>query len=257
MYIRITRLTHHHRGVATILGMILFVAVVTSAFVPMILNMRQADSIYDQKVHEWKTLDDEKDRETVMLFYCYPDSDDDELIIEVENNSPLTVYPQRIWVNNTIHNVTGSILPMNTLVLTKVGISVQENVNSSFNILLTTSRGNTFEAYGGSIEWDGSDWYVQQLGFMVHITGSGFLGFGSYKVRVTNVTNTMVPYDLTQETSFSSGDASLFFDVTEAGAGKYKFELWKKSWFSWSYKGYLQKEMKWPSGPAIEWVYFE
>ena len=255
MYIQITRFIDR-KGVATILGMILCVAVITSAYVPMILNMKQADSIYDQKVHEWGVLDDEKDRENVMLFYCYPDSDDDELIIEIENKSPLTIYPKRVWVNNTIHNVTGSILPMTTSVLTKVNINVQESVNSSFNVMLTTSRGNTYEATGGSVEWDGSDWYVQQLAFMVQISGSGFLGFGSYKVRVHNITDTLVPFDQTQETSFSSGDAMLFFDVTNAGAGKYKFELWKRSWFSWTYKGSQQKEMKWPSGPSIEWVYF-
>ncbi|MFC1802519.1 hypothetical protein ACFL0D_00970 [Thermoproteota archaeon] len=252
----ITRSTKK-KGISTILGMIMFVAVITSAYVPMLLNMRQADTLYDQKLHEWETFDDEKDRETVMKFYSYPDADDDELIIEIENNSPLTIYPQRVWVNDTYYNVSTSIPPMSTVNVMKVPIQVDLGANSSFTVMLTTNRGNTYEATGGSVEWDGSEWYVQQLAFMVQISGSGFLGFGSYRVKVTNVTDTLVAYDMTLETSFSSGDATLFFDVTEAGAGKYKFELWKRSWFSWSYQGFQKHEMKWPSGPAIEWVYFD
>jgi len=245
------------RGVSSVIGLILFVAVITSAYVPMLLNMKQADTIYEQTLHEWGTRDDEKDRETVLLFYSYPDSDDDELIVEVENNSPLTIYPERVWVNNTYYNVSSPIPPMSTVQVTKVPISVTPGVNNSFYVMMTSSRGNTYEATGGPVEWDGSDWYVQQLVFMVQISGGGFLGFGSYRVRVSNTTDTLVEYDVTQETSFSSGDASLFFDITESGAGKYKVELWKRSWWSWSFKGSQTREMKWPSGPSIEWVYFD
>jgi hypothetical protein len=91
---------------------------------------------------------------------------------------------------------------------------------------------------------------------MVQLSGGGgFLGFGSYRVQVTNTTATLIDYDETQETSFSSGDATLVFDITDAGAGTYKFDVWKKSWWSWNYIGEWTEEMEWPSGPPIEWVY--
>jgi len=193
----------------------MFIGVITSAYVPMLLNMKQADNLYDQTLHEWDIYDDEKDRETVLKFYAYPSPDDDELIIEIENTSPLVVYPDRIWVNGTYYNISVSIPPMSTEQVVTVPINVDSGVNSSFNVFMTSHRGNTYEATGGAVKWDGSDWYVQQLLMIVQISGSGFLGFGSYRVRVSSVSGTLIDYDETIETSFSSGDATIFFDITD------------------------------------------
>jgi hypothetical protein len=49
----------------------------------------------------------------------------------------------------------------------------------------------------------------------------------------------------------------LFFDVTVAGAGKYKVVVEKRSWWTWKYIDEKKVTIEWPSGPAIEWIYFE
>jgi len=61
------------KGVSTILGTIIFIGILFSAYAPMILTMRQADVYYEQEKHEVEILDDEKRREE-LAFYVYPDT---------------------------------------------------------------------------------------------------------------------------------------------------------------------------------------
>ena len=134
--------------------------------------------------------------------------------------------------------------------------AIQGGTNSSYAVKVTTLRGNTYASGSGRIIYDGSDWVAEMLGIFVQIAGSGFLGFGSYRVTVTNVTNTNVDYWEQQETAFASGTACLLFEVTEAGAGTYNVYVEKRQFFSWQYKDDKDVDLEWPSGPSIEWVYF-
>jgi hypothetical protein len=258
LFIQGTGFNNKRKAISTVLGLILFVSVLTSAVVPMFMTMNQADTLYDQTLQEWETLDEEKIRENEVVFYAYPSSvGANELEIELDNQCEMEVTTTRIWVNTTYYNVSVSVPAMSKEVIGTVPTNVKPGLNSSYRVHLTTTRGNTFESSSGIVFWDGSDWYAQQLGIFVQISGGGFLGFGAYRVTVSNVTNTNVDYNVVRETNFASGTASLFFDVTAAGAGKYKVVVEKRNWWTWSYMDEKKVTIEWPSGPAIEWVYFE
>ena len=40
------------KGVSTILGTLIFMGIIFSAYIPMTLVMKQADNIYEQEIHE-------------------------------------------------------------------------------------------------------------------------------------------------------------------------------------------------------------
>jgi hypothetical protein len=91
------------RGVSTILGTIIFIGIMFTSIIPMMLVMKQADTIYTQKVHEMEIRDEEGVKEDVNV-YVYPYQDGTELGVKVENigNVPITVV--RAWLNDELLN---------------------------------------------------------------------------------------------------------------------------------------------------------
>jgi hypothetical protein len=178
--------------------------------------------------------------------------------LEASSECGVPIEVVRVWINDTYQNVSTVITAMKTEILGPYNVSLTPGINSSYKLHVTTARGNVFHSSSGPIIYDGSDWVSEFLGIFVQIYGSGFLGFGQYRVTVQNITNTNVPYWNQQETSFTSSTASLIFDVTEAGSGTFNVYVEKKSWlFGYSYKDDKDVVLEWPSGPPIEWVYFE
>jgi hypothetical protein len=257
---RIIRITciKERTGVSTILGTLIFIGIMFTAIIPMMLVMNQADTLYERQVLETKRVDEARDLELLNV-YAYPEAPGSSFLeVEVENESPVPIRLVRAWINNTFLNLTTVINSMETEIIGPFDVSLEVGTNSTYVMSVTTERGNVFPSGSGPIIYDGSDWVSEFLGIFVQISGSGFLGFGQYRVTVQNVTVTNVPFYDQQETSFASGTASLIFDVTEAGSGTYNVYVEKKSWFTgWSYKDDKDVEIEWPSGPPVEWVYFE
>jgi archaellum component FlaF (FlaF/FlaG flagellin family) len=267
---RTTSITYRKkkRGVSTVLGTLIFIGILFTSVIPMMLVMKQADTIYAQKVHEMSRQDDERDRENINV-YTYPEgSGSSNINIEIENDCELAVEIARIWINNTYTPRNDTVKSMKTEVLGPIPIPIQEGMESSYFVQVTTKRGNVYSSQSGTIYYNGTDWMAETLGICVVIGGEGsgghwwwWWGFGRYNVTVTNVTDTYIDYCQSQETSFTTGTVSLYFDVTIAGPGTYKvyIEKWERTgwWtFEWVYKDQKNVEISWPSGPAVEWVYF-
>ena len=56
------------RGVSTILGTLIFIGILFTSVIPMMLVMKQADTIYTKKIHELEIKDDEKVREELIVY---------------------------------------------------------------------------------------------------------------------------------------------------------------------------------------------
>ncbi len=56
------------KGTASILGTLIFVSIIFSAFIPMMLVMRQADTLYDMNKHEMEILGAERTRENIVFY---------------------------------------------------------------------------------------------------------------------------------------------------------------------------------------------
>ena len=60
----------HKKGIATILGTLIFVGIVFSAYIPMVLMMKQADIIYEQEIYKTKLRDNlAQDEELIISAY--------------------------------------------------------------------------------------------------------------------------------------------------------------------------------------------
>jgi hypothetical protein len=247
---------------ATILGVILFVSILYSSIVPMFLVMKQADNLYEQKTNEIKRLDLEREKEDLAV-YAYPIASEDEIEVNVISQCEVPVMVKRVWVNNTIYEYDNIVVEsMAEKIIGQIPVNNAEGLNNSYQVRVTTARGNVFHSLAGAIEWDGSEWVSENLGIYVVIDSSngGFLGFGQYRARVYNISVTDVEYNETKESNLQSGAATFLFEVTEPGVGTYKVEVYKRrgGWWSgywWELFSEQEVEMEWPNGPSIIWVY--
>ncbi len=134
------------RGMASILGTIIFVSIIFSAFIPMLLFMRQADVLHETRKHELGIRDEEKVSENIF-FYTLPLTDPPRLSFVVENRGENLLTIERIWLNNVSHIVSESISPMDTL--SDIGPFNVPDSDESYIIKLTTDRGNVFTPGSG------------------------------------------------------------------------------------------------------------
>ena len=134
------------RGMASILGTIIFVSIIFSAFIPMLLFMMQADVLHETRKHELGIRDEERVSENI-IFYTVPVTGQPLLSFVVENRGENLLTIERIWLNNVSHVVSESISPMDNL--SDIGPFSVPDVNGSYFIKLTTERGNVFTPSSG------------------------------------------------------------------------------------------------------------
>lgn len=138
------------RGTSTILGTLIFVGIIFTAVIPMMLVMRQADTLHEMRKHELGILDQEKAREDLYL-YVYPKTlTSPVLIVEVQNKGELAIRVLRLWVNDDSTKLDVSVPPMSTK---EIG-SVEVSNKGKLYIKLATDRGNIFPSISGILTYD-------------------------------------------------------------------------------------------------------
>ena len=231
------------KGVSTVLGTLIFIGILFTSVIPMMLVMNQADTIYEQKMLERERLDEERAREDVNVF-VYPTGVEalGNLTITVENRCELTVKIVRIWINDTIHDQESKINSMSQLELGSFNVSPPEGKNSTYDVRVTTERGNIFESGSGPIVYDGWNWQVEAKLINVLISSSGIV----FKIYVTGP-----GYYQEAQVWKIGGTAFKTFDITDYENGEYNVKVKKGS-------SIIHEEnvmMEWPSGPSVLWVY--
>ena len=112
--LRITHFMYNRKGMASILGTLIFIAILFSAVIPMQLTMQQADIIMEQEKLELQRTDDEKSRERLEV-YPIPHLTLDLLNVSVINLSEYSVQFVRIWINDTAYQVDETANPLETI----------------------------------------------------------------------------------------------------------------------------------------------
>ena len=157
------------RGMATILGTIIFVSIIFSAFIPMLLVMRQADVLHETRKHELGIRDEERVSENI-IFYTIPSTDPIRLSFVVENRGENLLTIERIWLNNVSHIVSESISPMDTL--SDIGPFNVPDSDESYIIKLITDRGNVFTPSSGIPTYDqlNGKWLMDSFTIFIMMT---------------------------------------------------------------------------------------
>lgn len=210
----------------------------------MYLVMNQADVIFEQKKHEVAQLDEEKDRED-LYFYVYPDLSDD-LMVVVENKCAMNIKILRIWVNEDIQIESTIVQPLQTVEFGPY--DVNPVVGDSYDVRVTTERGNVFECGSGELEYGEWGWVVETKMINVVVSASGVV-FKIYLYKWED--SDWVEKDWAQVWKIG-GSAFKPFDITEYGNGEYRVVVKRGSATIHDEEDLI---MEWPDGPSALWVY--
>ena len=232
------------KGVSTILGTLIFIGILFTSIVPMLLVMNQADTIYEQRKLEVTRSDEERARESVyVLVYPTGEAAPGNLTIEANNRCEMSVKVVRIWINDTIYSDESIISSMSQLELGSFNVSPPEGKNSTYDVRVTTERGNVFEAGSGPLTYNGWEWIVETKLLNVLISSSGIV----FKIYVTGPND----YNEYAQVWKIGGTALKTFDITDSGNGDYTVIVKRGS-------SVIHEEvvtMEWPNGPSVIWVY--
>ena len=154
---KIMRITHmlfnrKNKGVSTILGTLIFIGIIFTSVVPMMLVMKQADTIYEKKKHEMDVIDDESVREELNV-YTY-DGGGTSIMVRVQNRGDVPVKIVRVWTNNEYHDESEMI---SANALSDLGPFTVPDVTENTTVVtkVVTERGNIFYSISGNLYYPG------------------------------------------------------------------------------------------------------
>ena len=140
------------RGTSTIMGTLIFVGIIFSAFIPMMLVMRQADTLHEMRKVEVGRLDEERSMENIY-FYLEPSVEENEpiLTLNIINRGELAVRITRVWINDDIREDFDCIIPpISDTTLPFGDLIVPDPLEDiSYHVIATTDRGNVLSTLSG------------------------------------------------------------------------------------------------------------
>ena len=150
------------KGTSTILGTLIFVGIMFTAVIPMLLVMRQADTLNEMRKHELEIFDEERESEDLYVYVFPTIESPDELTLRVENRGNSVVKIVQIWINDSPHPLENFVVQPMSWKDSKLDYLIAD-IDTNYFIKVTTERGNIFSEYSGSLyynteeEWeDGS-----------------------------------------------------------------------------------------------------
>jgi len=240
------------KGISTILGVLIFVGIMCTAYIPMLLVMKQADTIYTQKQLESERLDELRSAESVTV-YTYPTgaSFPNNLDVTVVNKGVSYIVVTRVWINDNYQSV--NIPPILPSEEKKIGsFNANPEGVKNYNVKIATKNGNTFEA-SDSIRYDIDHWDAQVFFIDVSITGKSTC---DVELWWSNPPDPPSPKFISTTKVYLGGGSTVFtsFDVSSYGPkNNYIVKLKKGS----SYIDQDEVSIDWPDGPAYIWAYLE
>lgn len=164
---------------STILGTLIFIGILFSSVIPMTLVMRQADNIYERKIHEVKVQDELKKEEDLVV-YAYSETSDEYITVFVQNLGEEVVEVVGVWLNDDRTSVSENIASSEAVSFDPISFPGSEG--DSLNVKVVTSNGNVFACALGAIMYSTlNGWYTPSLGVCVTIINES----GQYHINVT------------------------------------------------------------------------
>lgn len=249
---RITNImfSKRRRGVSTLLGTMIFIGILFTSVIPMMLVMKQADTVYTRKRLEVERLDDERGREDIEV-YAFPLGETSSNVnVTVKNMCEIVVTIVRIWINDTKYEVNSSIPTSGTKIIGSFDVSPSSG--SEYYIKAVSERGNVYGCESGIIYYGDTGWEYEYLGINVLIESQKKIK--KYRV-VIELSNSTTIYDETNIKAPKSGSMLKAYDVTEYGPVEYHVEIYKAKKKEWILFIEEDVEITWPSGLPVVWVY--
>lgn len=229
------------RGTSTILGTIIFVGIMFTAVIPMLLVMRQAETLHDMSKYELEILDYERISEDIYV-YVYPVGGltSPDLKVTAQNKGELITRIVRLWINDDPYELNIALQPMSTAQdLGTYPLSPTDD--ESFFVIVTTDRGNTV-GFDTQLTWvdDLSGWTTEEV-FSVNVLINSLPG-QEFKIDVWG------PDSFHVEGQTEKHDPKYFLVPV---AGDYTVEIYRGSNLLFT----KDLTILWPEGPPVEWVF--
>jgi len=164
--------TSFRRGTSTILGTLIFVGIIFTAVIPMMLVMRQADTLQEMRKHELEILDQERAMESLCLYVCPESLESPNLEVMIVNNCEVLVRVVSLWINNETFSMEIDIPSMSEKVLDPFVLDLLDG--AEYDIRATTDRGNLFPSENGILHYEDGSWDLEEFSIRIH-TGGIFL----------------------------------------------------------------------------------
>jgi len=247
------------RGVSTILGVLIFIGIMFTAVIPMQLVMHQADVVFEQKKLERSRADDERGME-LLLVYPVPSQIEPELNITLINVGEVPSSIIRVWVNNTVYDVSGVVSAFGSL---EIGPFPAPTVEGAvYEVKVVTSRGNVFCSEIGALIYSGGKWLSETLGF--NLVFPSRPGRGQRENNWLNELRVSIEQGgdilYSNETMHWAISASeMFIEVDDTGDYGITIYIWCKPppYQHWEMIYSDTHSLTWPAGNPIEVLNFE
>ena len=228
-------------GTSTILGTLIFVGIMFTAVIPMILVMRQAETIHTMRKHELEILDYERISEDIYV-YVYPIEGvtSPKLKVTAQNKGERVTSVVRLWINDEPHELNIALQPMSTA--QDLGTYTPSPAeDESFFIIVTTDSGRIV-GFDTPLIWvdDMSGWTTGEV-FSVNVLINSLPGH-EFKIDVWGP-DSFHAYGQTEKFD------PKFFLVPQAG--DYTVEIYRGTNLLFT----KDLTILWPGGPPVEWVF--
>jgi flagellin-like protein len=197
------------KAFSTILGTLIFIAILFSAVMPMYLTMNQADIILENAKLEKMRAEADGSSES-MNICAYPESTNStQIYLSVENTGQVGVSFIRVWVGENSYDISDSLAVGGKCVIGPYTLQPVEG--TSYSTSLITGRGNKFTSYAGSLQYQDGGWVTPTLGIIVNIIND----MGMFKIYYTDGTTEILSYE---SQGVDKGDVSHIITIDQPGS---------------------------------------
>lgn len=242
------------RGISTILGTLIFIGVLFTSVVPMMLVMKQADTIYTKKIHELETKDDERAREELNV-YTFAGVDT-EIMLKIKNRGEVPVKIVRVWTNDEYHNENTTILTNSEKSLGPFEVP-EVVINTTVSVKVVTERGNVFHCISGLLYYTDQGWKTTSLGICVIIHNAEG---GEYQCLLWNATKTPEPtWDKFYESKAKEWEDVVATTPVPVASPYYQVKVNEKKGVNWKPLpgSPIDTPIEYPDGPPFIMVWID
>ena len=236
--------SYRRRGMASIFGVLIGVAILMTVILPSQIYIRQVETFYERQVMEAKEEDIIRSKEDLDVIAIPINENSTFITLTVENRGEASSSLILLWIKNECLELDADISVGETVTLGPYNVSVE--TNTSYHIKAITSRGNTFSSLTGTLYYGDGTWYTPSLGISVYIANDK----GKYHILVYNGTWSDEYYTV----GIDFGDLISYFEVKTGGS--YTVVCQKQSGGWTNLPGTpMNVEIQWPEGSPIVYVY--
>jgi len=233
------------RGIATVLGMLIFIGVLFTCVIPLFLYVNRVNSLYDQTVVEMSNFDECREMERIDV-YAYPlEIQSDQLNVYIKNRSPFSVEVVRVWVNDEFFNASLKIPAMMDGLIESISVTLPSEGVKAFKMKVTTSRGNVFPSLTNPLYYTADGGWSGSMAFTIQVViETPMQGNVDFTVEVTGPNNFMYEGIVRK----ASQENSCFLMVGVPMEGLYNVTV------SWG-KNVVYEEVYVTPNEPYQWVY--